>query len=118
MSCGVGRICGLDPVLLWLWCRPTAASSDLTPSLGVSIYHRCSPEKQGKKKKKKKKVLYYFDCSEYFIAVFLKKNSDLEGRLIMKKNFFFSGQHSLKMLFLGGVSLSLPYRNGSVSGLY
>ena len=21
MSCGVGRRCGLDPMLLWLWCR-------------------------------------------------------------------------------------------------
>ena len=25
-SCGVGHRCGLDPVLLWLWCRPTAAA--------------------------------------------------------------------------------------------
>ena len=24
MSCGVGRRHGLDPVLLWLWCRPVA----------------------------------------------------------------------------------------------
>ena len=24
MSCGVGRICGSDPSLLWLWCRPAA----------------------------------------------------------------------------------------------
>ena len=24
MSCGVGYRCGLDPVLLWLWCRPAA----------------------------------------------------------------------------------------------
>ena len=26
MSCGVGGRCGLDPVLLWLWCRPAAAA--------------------------------------------------------------------------------------------
>ena len=26
MSCGVGCRHGLDPVLLWLWCRPAAAA--------------------------------------------------------------------------------------------
>ena len=26
MSCGVGRKCGLDPALLWLWCRLAAAA--------------------------------------------------------------------------------------------
>ena len=26
MSCGVGRRCGSDPALLWLWCRPAAAA--------------------------------------------------------------------------------------------
>ena len=26
MSCGVGHRCGLDPTLLWLWCRPVATA--------------------------------------------------------------------------------------------
>ena len=26
VSCGIGRRCGSDPVLLWLWRRPTAAA--------------------------------------------------------------------------------------------
>ena len=26
MSCGIGRRLNLDPVLLWLWCRPAAAA--------------------------------------------------------------------------------------------
>ena len=26
MSCGVGRRHGLDPKLLWLWCRPAAVT--------------------------------------------------------------------------------------------
>ena len=26
MSCGVGRRRGLDPALLWLWCRPAPAA--------------------------------------------------------------------------------------------
>ena len=30
VSCGVGRRCGLDPTLLWLWCRP-AAIAPITP---------------------------------------------------------------------------------------
>ena len=28
LSCSVGYRCGLDPVLLWLWCRPAGGSSD------------------------------------------------------------------------------------------
>ena len=27
MSCGVGRRCSSDPALLWLWCRPVAATA-------------------------------------------------------------------------------------------
>ena len=26
MNCGVGRSCGSDPELLWLWCRPAATA--------------------------------------------------------------------------------------------
>ena len=26
MSCGVGQRCGLDPMLLWPWCRPAATA--------------------------------------------------------------------------------------------
>ena len=26
MSCGIGRRCGLDPALLWLWRRPVATA--------------------------------------------------------------------------------------------
>ena len=39
LPCGVGCRCGLDPELLWLWCRPVAGSysSDSTPGLGTSI---------------------------------------------------------------------------------
>ena len=40
-----------DPVLLWQWCRPAAASFNSTPSLGTFIY----PKKWGKKKKKERK---------------------------------------------------------------
>ena len=74
VSCGVGLRCGLDLMLLWLWCRPAAValigplawespcstgvalesgekkkksccSSDST----TSICHRCCPKKKQKK---------------------------------------------------------------------
>ena len=55
MSCGVGRRQGLNPTLLWTWCRSAASA----PSLGTSICQGCaSPPnktKTNKKKKKKKK---------------------------------------------------------------
>ena len=51
VSCGVGHRGSLDPSLLWLWCRPAAATLDLTPSLGTSICHGYDPKKQKKKKK-------------------------------------------------------------------
>ena len=55
MSCGVGRRCGLDMALLWLWAG--SCSSSLTPSLGVSVCLGCSPKETKKKKKKKKDYL-------------------------------------------------------------
>ena len=53
MSCGVGRRHGSDPVLLWLWRRPAAASPmgplawELPCAVGVAL-------KQKDQKKKKK----------------------------------------------------------------
>ena len=51
----VGHRCGLDLTL-----QGSSWSSDLTPSLGTSICHRCGPEKKKRKKKdkrqKKKKI--------------------------------------------------------------
>ena len=44
MNCGIGHRCHSDPSLLWLWdCHPNS-----TISLGISICHRCSPEKKKK----------------------------------------------------------------------
>jgi len=37
MSYGVGRRCGLDPLLLWLWCRP-AATAPIGPLAWESPY--------------------------------------------------------------------------------
>ena len=48
MSYGVGRRRGLDPELLWLWCRAGSSSSHSTSSMGTSTCCRCSPKKKEK----------------------------------------------------------------------
>ena len=54
LSCGVGRRRGLDPVLLWLWCRPVAVALiwplawELSYAIGVAL-------KTNKKKKIERK---------------------------------------------------------------
>ena len=58
VSCGEGRSCSSDPVLLWLWCRLTAAAPihpldwQLPCAVGMALR---------KPKKKKKKKLYLED---------------------------------------------------------
>ena len=43
LSCGVGHRCGLDLVLLWRT-KASSYSSNLTPSLGISVCHKCGPK--------------------------------------------------------------------------
>ena len=58
MTCGVGGICGLDPALLWLWCRPaaTALTGPLAweppCAMGVALKRQ-----KTEKKKEREKVL-------------------------------------------------------------
>ena len=60
MSCGVGRRLGLDPALLWLWCK-LAATGPIRPLAWEPPYAaRVALEmakRQKKKKKKKPKTL-------------------------------------------------------------
>ena len=37
MSCGTGHKCGLDPALLWLWCRQ-AATALIRPLVWEPLY--------------------------------------------------------------------------------
>ena len=53
MSCGVGCRCNLDPVLLWLWCRPAVAAL-IQPLAWEPPDATCAALKKKKKKKKKK----------------------------------------------------------------
>ena len=48
VSCGVGCRCGLDPVLLWLWCRLVAAT--LIQSLTWQLPYATGADLKSKKK--------------------------------------------------------------------
>ena len=66
MSCGVGQGHGLDPTLLWLWCRLVAAALirplawELPYAAGVAL------KKEKKKKKKIKESLQNLTISKTF----------------------------------------------------
>ena len=45
--------CGLDPTLLWLWCRPAAVA--LIPPVAWELPYAADVALKSKKKKKKKK---------------------------------------------------------------
>ena len=53
VSSGVGCICGLDPALLWLWCRP-AAIALIQPLAWELPYAMGMALKRPKRKNKKK----------------------------------------------------------------
>ena len=55
MSCGIGHTHSLDPVLLWLWCRP-AATARIQP-LAWEIPYAVGTALKRKKKKKKDKYI-------------------------------------------------------------
>ena len=54
MSCGVGRRCGLDPALLWLWYRPAAVA--LMRPLAWEPPYALGEALKSKKKMKNKKL--------------------------------------------------------------
>ena len=53
MSCGVGRRLGLDPALLWLWCRPVA-TAPIRPLAWEPPYAMGAALENAKKKRKEK----------------------------------------------------------------
>ena len=63
MSCGVGCRLGLDPTLLWLWCRP-AATTPIRPLAWEPTYAARVALEKAKKTKKKKKVNYFYFLME------------------------------------------------------
>ena len=53
VSCGIGRRCGSDPELLWLWGRLAAIA--LIPPLARELPYAMDMALKSKKKKKEKK---------------------------------------------------------------
>ena len=65
MSCGVGCRRGLDPALLWLWCRPVA-TDPIGPLAWESLYaagaaQEIATQEKDQKKKKKKKTAHLYN---------------------------------------------------------
>ena len=64
MSCGVGRRCGLDLELLWLWHRPAAVALMQPPAweppyaMGAAL--KSKRKKKEEKRVRKKHSLYMF----------------------------------------------------------
>ena len=56
MSCGAGQRCGLDPALLWLWCRP-AATAPVQPLAREIPYETGMALKKSKKNLNKMNTL-------------------------------------------------------------
>ena len=65
MSCGVGRRCHSDLLLLWLW-QAIGYSSDWTPSLGTSICCRCDPKKTNNNNNNNKVKVSYGKLNHYW----------------------------------------------------
>ena len=57
MSCGVGHRRGLDPTLLWLWCRPTAPAPIQPQAWEPPYAMNAALKRQKEKRKEKKRIL-------------------------------------------------------------
>ena len=75
MSCGVGRRCGLDPTLLWLWYRP-AAIAPIQPLAWELQYAKGAAIKRQKKKVNDGPIGVH--CSIFspfaYVVLFINKN--------------------------------------------
>ena len=63
MSCGVGRRCGSDPTLLWLWLR-LVATALIRPLAWEPPYAMVAAQEMAKRQKKKKKSSVKLPTSE------------------------------------------------------
>ena len=61
MSCGVGRRCGSDAVLLWLWCRLAATAPIQTLAWEPPYAVGTTLKRQKDQKKKKKEYMGTID---------------------------------------------------------
>ena len=99
MSCRVGNRCGLDLVLLWLWCRLAAVAPN-RPLAWESPYAMGVALKMPKKKKKKKffSMMVYHSivnlvpcfCKDLSLLFFLIYAIWLQDRNLDGSNFIYS----------------------------
>ena len=74
MSCDIGRRCGSDPALLWLWHRP-AATARIRPLAWEPLYATGTALEKSKKKKKKKENVIHLPLPIYDPSTFSKNMS-------------------------------------------
>ena len=79
MSYGVGRRCGSDLTLLWLWCRPMA-TAPIRPLAWEHPYAAGAALKRQKKKKKKKRLTEH-EAGRPFKWIFLLLHMQAKGFL-------------------------------------
>ena len=73
LPCGVGRICGSDPTLLWLWCRPVA-TAPIGPLAWEHPYAAGAAQEIAKKRKRKKiKILPFSTTWMEFKGILLSE---------------------------------------------
>ena len=65
VSCGVGCRRGLDPTLLWLWCR-LVATAPIRPLAWETPYAMGAAQEIAKKKKKKRSKALMIGCGKTF----------------------------------------------------
>ena len=76
VSCGIGRSCGSDPALLWLWCRPAAAAPIQSLAWEPPFAASVAPKKQKTKKELSNNLLFifiYMYCSLTIISWMLQQ---------------------------------------------
>ena len=69
MSSCIGHGCGLDLMLLWLWCRPVATAL-IQPLAWEILYAAGVAQRRKKKKKKRKYKVYIWHVREYSLLLF------------------------------------------------
>ena len=94
MSCGVGHRCGLDLVLLWLWCRP-AAAAPIGPLAWEPPYATGVALKTQKTKKRSgleahltfQKILlaFFFNCKKKYMPLIKQSNNSKVYKVFKKE---------------------------------
>ena len=78
LSCGMGHRCGLDPTLLWLWCRPTAAplirplAWELPYATSVVPQETKQKQKQTKEQNQKKQIVFKWERKQVSVPPYIQ----------------------------------------------